>query len=57
VSIYGRFVTRAIGSDLMILYVCRSRLVSRQKELNGERIEVPSKNNLRIFVANRYFHW
>ena len=56
-SIYGRFVTRAIGSDLMILYVCRSRLVSRQKELNGERIEVPSKNNLRIFVANRYFHW
>jgi hypothetical protein len=28
VSVYGCFVTRAIGSDLVILYVCRSRLVS-----------------------------
>jgi hypothetical protein len=48
VSIYGRFVTHAIRSDLVILYVCRSRLVSRQKELNSETIEVPGKNNLRI---------
>lgn len=56
-SVYGRFVTRAIGSDLVILYVCRSRLVSGQKELNGGTIEVPGKNNLRIFVANRYFLW
>jgi hypothetical protein len=57
VSVYGRFVTRAIGSDHVILYVCHSRLVSGQKELNGETIKVPGKNNLRIFVANRYFLW
>jgi hypothetical protein len=49
-SVYGQFVTCTIRSDLVILHVCRSHLVSRQKELNGKTIEVPSKNTLRIFL-------
>lgn len=33
----SRLVTRAIGSDLVILYVCRNHVINGQKGLNGKK--------------------